>query len=92
MLGTFSLEEYNVFTTAGAAQGMMFYIASILGLCGIVYTFYPDKPAVPRTFPGGLDVELGGEGALLVCFNHGCKLWLMSLTFCRHRPMLIKDT
>jgi NADH dehydrogenase (ubiquinone) 1 beta subcomplex subunit 8 len=71
MLGVFSLEEYNVFTTAKAAKGGLLYIGSILGLCGIVYTFYPDKPAVPRTFPGGLDVELGGEGALLVCFNHG---------------------
>ena len=66
MLGIFSLEEYTVFTTAGAAKGALVYISAILGLCGIVYATYPDKPATERTFPGGLDVELGGEGAMLV--------------------------
>ncbi len=28
--------------------------------------YYPDRPSVPRTFPGGLDRELGGEGAVWV--------------------------
>jgi NADH dehydrogenase (ubiquinone) 1 beta subcomplex subunit 8 len=66
MLGIFSLEEYNVFTTGQAAQGMMWYIAGILSICGVVYMFYPDKPTVPRTFPGGLKDELGGDGAMIV--------------------------
>jgi hypothetical protein len=35
-------------------------------LAGVVYVFYPDKPAVPRRFPGGLKEELGGEGAVAV--------------------------
>jgi hypothetical protein len=33
---------------------------------GVVRQFYPDKPGVPRTFPGGLDRELGGPGAVPV--------------------------
>ena len=33
---------------------------------GVVRQYYPDKPAIPRTFPGGLDRELGGPGAVPV--------------------------
>jgi NADH dehydrogenase (ubiquinone) 1 beta subcomplex subunit 8 len=65
-LGIFSLEEYNVFTPGQAAKGGLIYIGSILSLCGLVYLFYPDLPATPRTYPGGLDIELGGEGSLPV--------------------------
>jgi NADH dehydrogenase (ubiquinone) 1 beta subcomplex subunit 8 len=42
------------------------FIATTLGLCGVVSMYYPDRPSVPRTFPGGLDRELGGEGAVWV--------------------------
>ena len=44
-------------------------ILTFFGLCGTVYAVYPDKPAVPRTFPyDGLRAALGGEGAVAVSF------------------------
>lgn len=42
------------------------FIGAVLGLCGLVSLSYPDRPAVERTFEGGLDRELGGQGAVLV--------------------------
>lgn len=30
----------------------------------VVSTYYPDRPSVPRTFPGGLEAELGGPNAV----------------------------
>lgn len=68
MLGRFSLEEYT-FTTPGKAffQAGCF-IATVFGLCSTVYMFYPDKPAVPRSFPhDGLEIALGGPKTLPVC-------------------------
>ena len=41
------------------------FMATVGALVGVVSVYYPDKPAVERTFPGGLEVELGGPGALL---------------------------
>jgi len=60
------LRNITFFTPAQAAKGGLIYIGGILSLCGLVYAFYPDKPTLPRTYPGGLDAELGGEGALAV--------------------------
>lgn len=70
ILGIFSTEVYN-HTTPGHA-GLLFgtFIVAVLGLCGVVYTVYPDKPSVPRTFGDGLKVELGGERAKLVSFRN----------------------
>jgi NADH dehydrogenase (ubiquinone) 1 beta subcomplex subunit 8 len=31
----------------------------------VVSTYYPDKPSAPRTFPGGLEAELGGPRAVI---------------------------
>jgi hypothetical protein len=66
VLGVFSLEDYNVFTSKGAFQGWGIFISGILGLLGVVYLVLPDKPAVPRTAPGGLLEEYGGPGAMSV--------------------------
>jgi NADH dehydrogenase (ubiquinone) 1 beta subcomplex subunit 8 len=30
----------------------------------VVSTYYPDRPSAPRTFPDGLEAELGGPRAL----------------------------
>ena len=35
---------------------------------------YPDRPSVPKEYEGGLDKELGGEGAVLVCKTLGGKV------------------
>ena len=39
-------------------------MAATFGLAGVVSFFYADTPTVPRTFPGGLEEELGGKGAV----------------------------
>jgi NADH dehydrogenase (ubiquinone) 1 beta subcomplex subunit 8 len=55
------------------------FIATFLSVSGVVYMFYPDMPAYPREFPGGLEKELGGPGALrvsylLIVVQHSCLL------------------
>ena len=47
------------------------FVVSVFGLCGVVYCFYPDKPAVARRYPhNGLEAALGGKGAVPVCTLH----------------------
>jgi NADH dehydrogenase (ubiquinone) 1 beta subcomplex subunit 8 len=66
ILGMFSLEEYTHATPGTAFLQLGCFIGVVLGLCGVVSMFYPDTPAVPREFEGGLERELGGPGALRV--------------------------
>lgn len=41
------------------------FVLAFCGFCSVVRISYPDKPAVPRTFPyGGLAEALGGPGSL----------------------------
>ncbi|KAL4801901.1 hypothetical protein BDV18DRAFT_147768 [Aspergillus unguis] len=64
ILGVFSPEQY---THVSARKGFVHlgaFVATFLGFCGVVSYFYPDKPSVARTFPGGLEKELGGPNAL----------------------------
>ena len=42
------------------------FIATVLGVSGVVYLNYPDQVAFPREFEGGLERELGGPGAIRV--------------------------
>ncbi|KAL9069214.1 MAG: hypothetical protein Q9157_006232 [Trypethelium eluteriae] len=60
ILGVFSTEDYSHFTPAWGAVLFGTFVGSVLVLLGVVYQFYPDKPTTPRTFPGGLERELGG--------------------------------
>ncbi|KAA8913737.1 hypothetical protein FN846DRAFT_928369 [Sphaerosporella brunnea] len=63
ILGRLSPEVYTWTTPGKGALQVCAFIATVLGLCGVVYMFYPDKPAVPRTFPHhGLEKALGGPG------------------------------
>jgi NADH dehydrogenase (ubiquinone) 1 beta subcomplex subunit 8 len=66
MLGIFSFEDYDVFTSKKAFLGWAWFIGGIATLSGIVYLFYPDRPATKRTAPGGLLEEYGGPGGLSV--------------------------
>lgn len=52
------------------------FIGVVLGLCGVVSLSYPDRPAVERTFEGGLDRELGGQGAVLVSWVFFFHRWV----------------
>ncbi|KAI9925674.1 hypothetical protein AWENTII_012222 [Aspergillus wentii] len=64
ILGVFSPEQY---THVSARKGLFqvgCFIVTFLGFCGVVSFYYPDKPSVPKTFPGGLEKELGGPNAL----------------------------
>jgi hypothetical protein len=62
----FSTEDYTWTSAEWGWVLMGTFVATFLGLCGVVYLTYPDRPAVPRTFPGGLEEELGGRGAVRV--------------------------
>ena len=62
----FSPEEYTHFKPGKAFFLLGCFVTTVFSLCGVVYLYYPDKPSSPRTFPGGLDRELGGEGAVSV--------------------------
>jgi len=76
ILGMFSPEEYTHYKPGKAFFLLGCFVTTVVGLCAVVYPYYPDKPSAPRTFPGGLDRELGGAGAvhvssLSVCFPKG---------------------
>ncbi|KAK1907936.1 hypothetical protein P3342_013255 [Pyrenophora teres f. teres] len=64
ILGVLSLHDYNHFTPGWGAVLLGISVATVFGLCAAVSTIYPDKISVPKTYPGGLDLELGGKGAV----------------------------
>ena len=66
ILGVFSPHVYTHFTPGFGAVLVGCFVTAFMGLLGVVYLTYPDKPSVERGLPGGLDRELGGEGCLLV--------------------------
>lgn len=66
ILATFSTEPYTHFTAGKGFFLLGCATSTILLLSGAVYLTYPDKPSVPRTFPDGLDKELGGNSTMLV--------------------------
>ena len=40
------------------------FVATVLGLCGVVSMIYPDKISVPKSYEDGLEAELGGPRAV----------------------------
>lgn len=68
MLGIFSPYEYTWTTTGQGAIMLGTFVAVFLSFSGLVYFYYPDRPAYPREFEGGLERELGGPGAVRVGF------------------------
>ncbi|OAK97818.1 hypothetical protein IQ06DRAFT_296108 [Phaeosphaeriaceae sp. SRC1lsM3a] len=65
ILGVLSLHDYNHFTPGWGGVLFGTFVASVFGLCGVVAMYYPDKKSAPKTYADGLEVELGGKGALL---------------------------
>ncbi|TPR05145.1 Peptidyl-prolyl cis-trans isomerase cyp6 [Aspergillus niger] len=63
ILGVFSPEQYTHVTARKGLFQVGAFVVTFLGLCGVVSMFYPDKPSVPKTYPDGLEKELGGPGA-----------------------------
>ncbi|PGH16934.1 hypothetical protein AJ80_05002 [Polytolypa hystricis UAMH7299] len=66
ILGTFSTEPYTHFTPGKGLVGIGLSVSAVLLLSGVVYLTYPDRPSAARTFPDGLDKELGGPNTVLV--------------------------
>lgn len=50
-------------TDTNARQGS--FVAAFCGMLTVVSTYYPDRPSAPRTFPGGLETELGGPKTMI---------------------------
>lgn len=73
ILGVLSLHDYDHFTPGWGGVLFGTFVASVLGLCGVVAMYYPDKKSAPKTYPDGLEVELGGKRALLVSSRYN--LW-----------------
>ena len=65
MLGVFSTEDYTHVTPAKGLLSIGAFVATVLALSGVTSLLYPDKASVPRTFPDGLDKELGGPNTVL---------------------------
>jgi hypothetical protein len=81
-LGIFSTEPYTHFQPGHGALLLGAFVVSVFALMGVVRQFYPDKPGVPRTFPGGLDRELGGPGAVPVSpIGHTWNTEVLTLQF-----------
>ncbi|KAJ9194256.1 hypothetical protein DTO164E3_5655 [Paecilomyces variotii] len=74
ILNVFSPEQYTHVTSGKAILSIGTFVAAFLGFCGLVSFYYPDKPSVPRTFPDGLEKELGGPGAVRAR-KHGEETW-----------------
>lgn len=66
ILGVFSLHNYDHMTPARAGVMWLGFLGSLGALSYAVYMTYPDRPAVPKEYEGGLDAELGGIGAVRV--------------------------
>ncbi|EXJ79574.1 NADH dehydrogenase (ubiquinone) 1 beta subcomplex 8 [Capronia epimyces CBS 606.96] len=64
VLGMFALEDYNHMTPSRGLLLWAGFISAILGLSYAVSVTYPGKPSTPKEYPGGLDRELGGSGAV----------------------------
>ncbi|KAH8728340.1 hypothetical protein GQ44DRAFT_702170 [Phaeosphaeriaceae sp. PMI808] len=65
ILGVLSLHDYDHFKPGWAGVLFGTFCLTVAGLFAVTSTFYPDKRSAPRTFPDGLEVELGGKRALL---------------------------
>ncbi|KAF2276946.1 uncharacterized protein EI97DRAFT_432565 [Westerdykella ornata] len=64
ILGALALHDYDHFTPGWGGVLLGTFVVSVLGLCGIVKLWYPDKITVPKAYEGGLEEELGGPRAV----------------------------
>ena len=71
ILGMFSPEDYNFYTSPQCFALIGCFIAVFAGVLGVVRLNYPDRITVDRGYEGGLDKELGGEGAVWVRSQDG---------------------
>jgi len=62
--GMFTTEPYTWTNPGHGIKLQGAFVIALFSLLGVVYATYPGKPSVPRTFPGGLEKELGGPGTV----------------------------
>ncbi|KAK5678657.1 hypothetical protein LTS10_009101 [Elasticomyces elasticus] len=60
ILGVFSPEEYTHVTPGWGAVQISCFVVVFCSFCLVVRQYYPDRVSAPRTFPDGLEKELGG--------------------------------
>jgi len=85
VLGMFSPYEYTWTTTGPGLIMIGTFVATVLGVSGLVYLNYPDKVAYPREFEGGLQRELGGPGAVRVGLRNPPSSFLTRMLICCYR-------
>jgi NADH dehydrogenase (ubiquinone) 1 beta subcomplex subunit 8 len=66
IMGLFSPYEYTWVNTRQGLFQIGVFVALFTGMVMSVKLWYPEKPAYPREFEGGLERELGGPGAVRV--------------------------
>nr|OQO31329.1 hypothetical protein B0A51_02103 [Rachicladosporium sp. CCFEE 5018] len=71
ILGIFSPDVYTHATPGWAAVQVACFVGAFCTLLAVVSRFYPDIPAVPRTFAGGLETELGGPKTMVALRSEG---------------------
>lgn len=62
----FTTYDYTWISPGKGALQLGAFIALFVTVCFGIKQVYPDQPAYPREFEGGLEKELGGKGALRV--------------------------
>lgn len=93
MLGMFSPWDYTWTTTGPGLIMIGTFIATVLGVSGLVYLNYPDRPSYPREFEGGLERELGGPGAVrVIMLNRPSKCCRLMLTWFPRRAKRVMRT
>lgn len=66
LLGMFTPHVYTWVSPGKGLVQIGIFIATFMSVCYFVKLTYPDVPAYPREFEGGLVRELGGSGAMPV--------------------------
>jgi NADH dehydrogenase (ubiquinone) 1 beta subcomplex subunit 8 len=78
ILGVMSLHDYDHFKPGWGFVLLGTFVVSVFTLMGAVSMVYPDKKSAPRTYPDGLEVELGGKRALLVSGHEMYGMYLLT--------------
>lgn len=65
----FSTHDYTWVTPKKGFAQFAVFVATILSVVYAAKLTYPDRPAYPREFEGGLEKELGGSGARRASFD-----------------------
>jgi hypothetical protein len=74
------LYEYKHIKPGKGALQLLAFAGTVYGLYVASSFVYPDRPSAPKEYEGGLDKELGGEGAVPVSKNLVSNVLVKKLT------------